>query len=149
MRFDHRVSVDAPPERVWPLVMDIPQAAACIPGAHDVRALDDGRYQGTVRVQVGPVTVSVQGTMALKEQDATARRAVMELEGADRRVGGGVRGTMTLELGEPSPGRTELRVGADITFIGRLAELGQHLVRRKAEALLQEFARNLAARAQG
>ena len=43
------------------------------------------------------------------------------------------------------PGDSELRVTADVQFSGRLAELGQPLIRRKADAMVRDFARNMQA----
>ena len=46
-------------------------------------------------------------------------------------------------LAELSPESTEVRVDADIQFSGRLAELGQPLIRRKADSMVRDFAKNL------
>ena len=68
MQFDQRVLIAAPIDQVWQLIRDVPTAAACVPGTHDVHATGDNQYQGSVRVQVGPITVDLEGSMALKEE---------------------------------------------------------------------------------
>ena len=98
-------------------------------------------------MRVGPISIELEGMVSLKEEDTAAKRMAMDVEGSARRLGGGVRGGMTLQLEGPSQSQTELRVTADLTFLGRLGELGQPLVKRKAEILLQEFAQNLSRRA--
>jgi carbon monoxide dehydrogenase subunit G len=43
-----------------------------------------------------------------------------------------------------SSAETELFIETDTTFMGRLGELGQPVIRRKAQSTIEEFARNLA-----
>ena len=147
VKFAQSITIAAPAEQVWQIVRDIPTAASCIPGAREIRPTGDGGYQGSIHVRVGPISIELEGTVALKEEDAAARHMTMEVNGSARRLGGGVRGSMALQLEAPSQDQTELQVTADLTFLGRLGEMGQPLVKRKAEALLQEFARNLGQRA--
>src|SRR4051812_43637874 len=40
MRFEHHIEFKAPGDRVWAFLMDVPQMAACIPGASDVKEID-------------------------------------------------------------------------------------------------------------
>jgi carbon monoxide dehydrogenase subunit G len=147
VKFAQSTTIAAPAEQVWQIVRDIPTAASCIPGAREIRATGDGGYQGSIRIRVGPISIEMEGTVSLKEEDAAAWRMTMEVEGSARRLGGGVRGSMGLQLEAPSQSQAELHVTADLTFLGRLGEMGQPLVKRKAEAMLQEFARNLSQRA--
>ena len=48
-----------------------------------------------------------------------------------------------MQLTARSPAETELTIETDTTFMGRLGELGQPLIRRKAQSTIEEFARNL------
>ena len=65
------------------------------------------------------------------------------MEASDRRVGGGVKTEMLMQLTARSPTETELVIETDTTFMGRLGELGQPLIRRKAQSTIEEFAWNL------
>jgi carbon monoxide dehydrogenase subunit G len=65
------------------------------------------------------------------------------VEAGDRRVGGGVKTDMQVQLKATPSGETELLIGTDTTFMGRLGELGQPVIRRKAQSTIEEFARNL------
>ncbi len=82
--------------------------------------------------------------MTVEEQDRASWRARMRAEGNDRRVGGGIRARMSLTLA-PSEGGTRLRIETDLTILGRIGEFGQPVIKKKADALLGEFARNLGA----
>jgi len=66
----------------------------------------------------------------------------MRAEANDRRVGGGIRARMSLTLA-PGEGGTRLRVETDLAVLGRVGEFGQAVIKKKADALLEEFAHNL------
>jgi carbon monoxide dehydrogenase subunit G len=105
--------------------------------------VDQDNYQGTMRVRVGPATLNFSGTILVIERDRDRWHAAMRLDGADRRVGGAVHAAMTMDLVEAAPQETELVIASDISFLGKLGELGQPVIRRKADSVIQEFARNL------
>ena len=50
---------------------------------------------------------------------------------------------MTMDPLEGASQETELVIASDISFLGKLGELGQPVIRKKADSVLQEFARNL------
>jgi carbon monoxide dehydrogenase subunit G len=93
-------------------------------------------------VKVGPVRLSLQGTISVEEQDRTAWSARMRADANDRRLGGGIRARMHLTL-TPAEAGTHVRIDTDLTVLGKIGEFGQPIIRRKADTLLAEFARNL------
>ena len=46
-------------------------------------------------------------------------------------------------LNEITPTQTEIEIIADVNFAGRLAELGQPLIKRKSDSFVGDFAKNL------
>jgi carbon monoxide dehydrogenase subunit G len=131
-------------ERLWRLLMDVPRVARCVPGVESVQAQDDGGYTGRLGVRIGPIRLSLDGTMAIEERDDAAWRARMRADASDRRLGGGVRARMTVTLA-PAEGGTRLHIDTDLAVLGKIGEFGQPVIRKKADALLEEFARNLGA----
>ena len=142
MKLEHRVRIDAPAERAWALLMDVPRAAGLIPGVEAVEPVGDGRYRGRLRVQIGPVRLAFEGDIAIEGRDDAAHVATMRANGADRSSGGGVRAIVGLAL-TPSGDTTELTLSTDLQLAGRIGELGQPLVKRKADQTLEAFAANL------
>ena len=143
MKLEIRSVVPASREATWALVMDIPKAAACIPGIKDVIPDGEGRYQATLQARVGPMGMTLSGTITILSQDAESGEAAFLVEANDRRVGGGVKTNLTMKVTAQSPNETELEIVSDTTFMGRLGELGQPIIRRKARNTLEEFSRNL------
>ncbi len=143
MIIDQRVTIAAPVETVWEFVMDVPAVGSCLPGAESVTLVDDDTYRGALRVKVGPIALRLAGTIAVIERDPAARRARMDLQAADQRLSGGVKGTMQLQLEPRGEGQTELSIHTDVAVLGKLGEFGQAVIRKKADQMLAELARNL------
>lgn len=135
--------VPASREATWTLVMDIPKAASCIPGLKDIAPDGEARYQATLQARVGPMGMNLSGVITVLSQDAESGEAHFLVEANDRRVGGGVKTNMSMKVTAKSPTETELEIVADTTFMGRLGELGQPLIRRKARNTLEDFSKNL------
>ncbi len=144
MKLENRCLVPADFPRTWDLIMDIPRAAACVPGMEEVVQEEDGSYRASMRVRVGPMGLTLAGTLQVLEQDPSKGEARFLIEASDRKVGGAVRADLIIQLRSEEENQTELVLNTDATFIGRLGELGQPLIRRKANNTMQEFARNLA-----
>ena len=134
--------VPASREATWTLVMDIPKAATCIPGLKDITPDGEARYQATLQARVGPMGMNLSGVITVLSHDAESGEAHFLVEANDRRVGGGVKTNMSMKVTAKSPTETELEIVADTTFMGRLGELGQPLIRRKARNTLEDFSKN-------
>jgi carbon monoxide dehydrogenase subunit G len=128
--------------RLWDLLMDVPQVGRCVPGVESVQATDGGVYRGALKVQVGPIRLALEGTITVEERDRDAWRARMRAEASDRRLGGGIRARMSVTLAPAETG-TCMRIDTDLVILGRIGEFGQPIIRKKADALLEEFAANV------
>ena len=89
------------------------------------------------------------GTVVVLETDEAHGEAKIQVEAADRRVGGSIKADMTVKLTTASAAggdsaQTQLSIITETTFMGKLGELGQPLMRRKAATTIEEFAKNLA-----
>lgn len=144
MKLENRCLVPADIQRTWNLIMDIPRVAACVPGMEEVVQEEDGSYRASMRVRVGPMGLTLAGTLQVLELDPSKGEARFLIEASDRKVGGAVRADLIIQLRSEEGNQTELVLNTDTTFIGRLGELGQPLIRRKANNTMEEFARNLA-----
>ncbi len=143
MKTEHRFIAPASREQVWELMSDMPRIGRCFPGVKEVETQDHQRYKGTMQVRVGPVSLSISGTMVVVEMDKDRWQAAMQVTGSDRRLGGAVSGDMLVNLVDLSESETEVVVNSDISFLGKLGELGQPIIRKKADSILQEFAVNI------
>lgn len=139
MRFEHALRLPASKDAVWPRLMDIPAVARCVPGIESVAPLDGERYRGAVRVSVGPVRLRLEGSVTVTRQDEAAGTASMRLDATDRGIGGTLRADLHLTLAERDGG-TELRMVTEATLAGRIGDLGQGIIKRKADQVVADFA---------
>ncbi len=143
MDFHYTYPVNAPADKLWEVVRDVPTVGACIPGATDIREADDGTYLGTVKVRVGPIGLGLNGKLSVDELDADARTIAFTGEGADRKVPGNVR--VKIKMAVSGSGDTsELVVDSEANIMGKLGEFGQGIIKRKADGIMKDFGANLA-----
>src|ERR1700760_2652684 len=108
MLIKNEFEVAEPVEKVWQFFDNIPQVAACLPGAELTEDLGDDKYKGTVAVRMGPVRLQFAGTADITERDEAAKRVVVHAAGADEkgRGQGSMMGTGTLvQAGRGPKGR--------------------------------------------
>lgn len=143
MKFEHTITVDAPVDAVRTFFEDVPAVAECVPGVEGTTQVEPDTYEGRLRMKVGPFSFTIAGR-AKVEQDADGTWR-MKGEGRDGKINAGVSAALEARLREVSATSTEVQATADLQFSGRLGELGQPLIRRKADAMLEEFTDNLQA----
>ena len=146
MNFEQRCTVSTSRERLWQFLMDVPRVGACVPGVASVTPSGDSTYRGIMQVRVGPVSLNLAGQVTVTEMNRDEWRAALHAEATVRRVAGGVNARLTMVLKELDSQQTELCIQAEVRLLGKLGEFGQPLIRRKADATMQEFARNLSQR---
>lgn len=144
MNFEHSCTVPVTRQTLWDFLMDVPQMAACIPGVSEVVATGKDQYAGRMKVTFGPIRLTLQGELSIQEFDQTNWRAVGRAEANDRRVGGGVHISAALTLAEQEEEQTRLSIQTEARLMGKLGEFGQPMIRKKADKIVAEFARNVA-----
>lgn len=142
MTFTQECVIAVERERLWDFLMELPRVARCVPGVESIEVVDPSAYRGSLKIQVGPIRLALQGTVTVEEQDRRAWRARMRAEANDRRLGGGIRARMSLTLA-PGEGGTRLQIDTELAVLGKIGEFGQPVIKKKADTLLAEFARNL------
>lgn len=144
MIIESTTTIPAPVERVWDFVMDIPAVSRCMPGVEAFERVDDDTFAGTLKVKVGPVTVRLEGRIVVAERDRDGLTSRLEITARERRIASSVSATTILTLIPTADRSTEMRVHTDASILGKLGEFGQSVMRRKADQMVAEFARNAA-----
>ena len=124
MRIENTVEVDAPLDRVWALVNDIPRVAPCMPGAA-LTGVDDDTYEGTVAVKLGPLRMSYKGKVTVESVDEANHSARLAASGRDTKGAGTARANVETRLEPVDPTRTRLHVTSDVQLTGKVASFGR------------------------
>jgi|GEM_PF-699403 len=145
MKLEQSFEVAAPLEQVWRALIDVERVAPCLPGAAVTGRNEDGSYNGTFTIKIGPTTASYTGRLEMQNVDEAAHSATMHAQGSDRRGQGGATATISSRL-TPAGGGTRVEVVTDYHITGRLARFGRGgMIEDISERLLREFAGRLQA----
>ena len=125
MRIENTVEVDAPLDRVWALVNDIPRVAPCMPGAALTGVLDDDTYEGTVAVKLGPLRMSYKGKVVVEDVDEANHSARLAATGKDTKGAGTARASVVTRLEAAGDNHTRLHVTSDVQLTGKVASFGR------------------------
>lgn len=142
MKIQNEIEVAAPPDEVFDVLADVERVAPLLPGATLEGKENDDTYAGTVKVKVGPITVSYRGTIHFRELDRDARRAVMQASGQEINGQGSTEAVITASVtGEDS--KSVLTMDTDMEVRGKVAQFGRGAISRVSGRILDQFARNL------
>jgi carbon monoxide dehydrogenase subunit G len=133
--------INAPQQRVWDFLFDIPRLSQCIPGIESVEVVDEKNYRGKLVVRVGPIKSAFSGTVTLTEVSAPDRIAG-NVEGDDKSSASSVKASFVGTL-KPVEGGTEAAFEVDANLRGRLAQFGGPVITATAKKLTAEFAKCL------
>jgi uncharacterized protein len=142
VQIENSFAVKAPPDRVYEFLLDVNNVVSCVPGAELSEVVDPDTFKGKVRIKVGPVTVSYNGTARITSRDAASRAATLEAEGRETTGSGSAQATTVMSVAVDGDGST-VTLATDFTVVGRVAQFGRgimedvsrHLVAQAAECI--------------
>lgn len=143
MTIEDSFDVDAPVERVWALLKDVPRVATCIPNAEITEVVDEKTYRAKVAVKVGPVSVSYRATIVVDSMDDATHTATLRVQGDEMRGRGGVKAGI-VSRASARDGKTHVDLHTDAQISGIVATVGGRLIEGVAKRTVAEFAANLA-----
>ena len=134
---EHRI--DAAPEAVWRALNDPDVLRRALPGCRSVARRSATEFEIVVEASIGPVSAAFECRATLSDLDPP-RAYTISGEGRGG-VAGFARGSARVVL-EPAPdGATLLRYSARGRAGGKLARVGDRLVRGRARKLVERFLR--------
>jgi carbon monoxide dehydrogenase subunit G len=134
--------VAEPVEKVWQFFEDIPQVAACLPGAELTDDLGGEKYKGRVALRMGPVRLQFAGTADITERDEAAKRVVVHAAGAEEKGRGQASMVITATLVRAGRG-TKVAVTQDLQLSGAAAQYGRGMISDVTAVLMRDFSANL------
>jgi carbon monoxide dehydrogenase subunit G len=138
MQIENSFAVKAAPDRVYEFLLDVNNVVSCVPGAELSEVVDPNTFKGKVRIKVGPVTVSYNGTARITSRDAETRTATLEAEGRETTGSGSAQATTVMAVAPDGEGST-VTLTTDFTVVGRVAQFGR--------GIMEDFSRHLVGQA--
>jgi carbon monoxide dehydrogenase subunit G len=140
--FDDKFTIGAEASRVWECLLDVHCLAACLPGTRDILQVDERTFDGSMSATVGPI----EGKFAYRAhvvESTPPTELLAELAGTDSVTRSSINAEVRMTLTPVAAQATQLAYHASVQVNGRLAILGDMVLRTTAAVLLDEFARRL------
>lgn len=142
MDLTNSFTVPADIDTAWNTLLDVEAIAPCMPGAK-LTSVDGDDFTGTVKVKLGPVSLTYGGEAMFLEKDAENRVAIIEGTGKETRGSGTAKAVVTTALIAESPEVTRVDVTTNLTITGKAAQFGRGVMQDVAGRLVDQFASNL------
>ena len=143
MKLENEFTVPATIDEAWAVLLDVPRVAPCLPGATVEPGGDDGTFNGTMKIKIGPISASYKGTVKIEEADEAAHRVAMRAQAKDARGQGTAAATITSTMEETGEG-TKVHVVTDMRITGAAAQFGRGVMQDVSAKMMKRFAECLA-----
>jgi carbon monoxide dehydrogenase subunit G len=117
---------NGPRAAVWDLLQDPAVLAKALPGTKTLTRTAEDRYQGVMKVSVGPMTAAEFAVNVELKDKVAPETFSMHIDG--KGAVGFTKGTATIELHEQPGPVTVMKYTSDVQVGGRIAAVGQRLL---------------------
>jgi uncharacterized protein len=124
---------------VYEFLLDVNNVVGCVPGAELSEVVDPDTFKGKVRIKVGPVTVSYNGTAKITSRDAATRTATLEADGRETTGSGSAQASTAMSVAPDGDGST-VTLATDFTVVGRVAQFGRGIMEDVSRHLVGQAA---------
>jgi hypothetical protein len=135
MELNGSYTFDAPPARVWDLLMDPAVISSCIPGCDAFEPDGEDRYKVKLTVGIAAITGAYEGVVAISEKVApSSYRLTVEGQGKP----GFAKGNSSIAL-RANGDKTIVDVSGTVHTGGPIARVGQRLIGGVSKMMLDRF----------
>lgn len=127
---------------VWSVFMDPVKLASCVPGCKKIKALSQTTYEALVEVKAQFVPIKIRAIGELKEA-VENRKLVVEMHGKPVSFKGSFTNRLVVHLSEFSENMTLVSYEMDIQVTGKLAAIGELLMKGSSSKNSEEFVKNV------
>jgi carbon monoxide dehydrogenase subunit G len=126
---------DAPPARVWDLLMDPAVISACIPGCQGMEPEGEDRYKVKLTVAIAAITGGYEGTVVISDK-VHPSSYTLTVEGQGKP--GFAKGTSSITL-RAEGDKTVVNVSGTVQTGGPIARVGQRLIGGVSKMMQDKF----------
>jgi len=142
VKLENEFTVPVDIDTVFDALNDPEKVTPCFPGATlDSRDGDD--FTGTVKVKLGPISMTYKGKGTFVERDKTNHKVVVDAQGRDSRGNGTASAKATLTMTDDG-GKTKVNVLTEMQVTGKPAQFGRGVMADVGDKILGQFASCLA-----
>ncbi|KAA1033600.1 carbon monoxide dehydrogenase [Pseudonocardia sp. EV170527-09] len=138
MQLENKFTIAAPIEDAWKALNDPELIAPCFPGA-TLTEYEGDSFQGTVKVKLGPISLTYKGKGTYIERDDANHKVVIDASGRDARGNGTAKAIVTGTMVADGPDKTSVTMVTDMTVTGRPAQFGRGVISDVADKIIGQF----------
>ena len=142
MKLENEFTVPVDIDTVYAALNDPEKVTPCFPGA-TLDSQDGDDFTGTVKVKLGPISMTYKGKGTFVERDSTAHKVVVDAQGRDSRGNGTASAKATLTM-TPEGTSTKVNVLTEMQITGKPAQFGRGVMSDVGDKILGQFASCLA-----
>jgi carbon monoxide dehydrogenase subunit G len=142
VKLENGFQIPVPAPEAWKVLLDVERIAPCVPGA-TLTGSEGDTHKGTVKVKLGPIGLTYNGTVTFVSTDEANGIAVLEATGREARGNGTAKALVTCKL-VGAGDVTDVQVETDLAITGKPAQFGRGALNEVAGTLIGQFADNLA-----
>ncbi|MBM7715958.1 carbon monoxide dehydrogenase subunit G [Bacillus thermophilus] len=142
MKIKDSFTINAAKEDVWTVFMDVEKLASCVPGCQNLVAHSDTEYEADMVVKTKFMTIKFKANGVLADA-VEGEELKVEMVGKPMKLAGLFKSKMTVQLEEVEENVTKIHYEMDLQMTGRLATLGDILMKGTVKKSADEFADNV------
>ncbi|WP_340084736.1 SRPBCC domain-containing protein [Siminovitchia sp. FSL H7-0308] len=142
MKIKDSFTINAAKEDVWTVFMDVEKLASCLPGCQNLVAHSDTEYEADMVVKTKFMTIKFKANGVLTDA-VEGEELKVEMVGKPMKLAGLFKSKMTVQLEEVDENVTKIIYEMDLQMTGRLATLGDILMKGTVKKSADEFADNV------
>jgi carbon monoxide dehydrogenase subunit G len=140
MKLTGKHILNAPPARVWTILMDTQSLARVVPGISTLEKISDNSYKSTLTIRLGPVSGSFNGQIQLA--DIVEEKSFTLKAKQDSKIGN-ANATIGIRLVRTGDSQTAIDFDGDVQLSGLMASMGQRIIGGVSGTLTKQFFQNL------
>ncbi len=140
MLIEGQFDIAAPPQVVLQHLFDVRLMASCLPGCESLQPLDDKRYRTVIQIGLAGIKARFELEVEITRQEANSIWAVTRGEEGGRASMLQAESQITLH---PQGMGTQVHYQSEVSVTGRLGRFALGMMRKQAQNLGEQFARNL------
>ena len=145
MEIEKTLTVSAPREQVWALLLDPQVMGGAVPGMKSIEVISPTEYVAVMHQKISFISAKFKlRTHIVEQRPPEYLRA--EGTGEDASVASSLKQQSEVFLTPTPDGGTELRIKVTVDVLGRLGTFGLSVMKTKADRMWDEFGANLKAR---
>ena len=143
MLLENTFTVGVGIDQAWAVFTDPRQVVPCFPGAA-LENYEDDSFTGTVKVKLGPMSLTYRGEGTFVARDEAAHQIVISASCRDMKGNGTANATVTGTLSAEDDTRTNVKVVTTMTVTGRPAQFGRGVIAEASDKIVDQFSACLA-----